>query len=121
MFETEEEATQEAGLALSLMKGKGWKIQVWHNLGWCFAIYNGPVSIYPSMSQDGKVEYWAQISDEIPEDGTRAIGSPAFWTPSKTGYFYDPNAAVVDALMNAEYFVSDCQDVIDFVRKAMKE
>jgi hypothetical protein len=43
---TKAEATEAAQALKKRMKGRGWKIRVWDNIGWHFAVQNGPLNVH---------------------------------------------------------------------------
>ena len=72
---------------LSLMKGDGWKLRIWENLGYHYAVYNGTLTVH--THHGGNPPYFCLLNlDEI--NG----GGEVFWTGDVGESFADPNEAV---------------------------
>jgi hypothetical protein len=97
-FHTKKEAQKAGEELLSKLKGKGWRIKVWSNLGWHYNLANGRLTIHPDSFNKG---YMALLSDATCK---HIGGGAAFWTNSKS--FKDPNDAVKDQIKRAKSFVS---------------
>jgi hypothetical protein len=67
---TKTQAETAAKLALnSLPNKKGWKTRIWENLGWCWSLENGPISVYPSTLPG---HFHCMIAPSIEERGCGA-------------------------------------------------
>ena len=44
---TKEQAEQRGNLLFNKMRGEGWKLRVWENLGWQYEVKNGAMSVTP--------------------------------------------------------------------------
>lgn len=77
-MKTKKEIEAEAKAALnSLPNKKGWTTRVWENLGWCWALENGPISVFPSTLPG---HFHCLIAPSIEERGCGA----GEWTASNT-------------------------------------
>ena len=89
---------------LKMMKGKGWHLHVFENLGWHYAVINGPLYV----SNDNSL-YSALLSDDIEKAGW----APAYWSPGYRG-FKDPNDAVRYVVSFARHWVNNRQKALAF-------
>lgn len=89
---TKEQAIKAGRALLRRMRGKGWKVSVWENIGWHYSVVSGPVSLSPVCGG----RFMCLISDS-PD---RAGSGLASWTEHGAGekYMRDPNKAVRRAL-----------------------
>ena len=95
-METKQEATKACKELLKLLKGKGWKANVYGQCNnWHYSATNGPIQVYPTHQIFGN-KYWCMISDRV--DG---YGGSCLWTGEGVKYFKDPNHAVKDQLEKA--------------------
>jgi hypothetical protein len=78
------------------MKGGGWVLHVWQNLGWHYCVRRGPLGVHPSNSGG----YFTLLAGQVDGDG----GFPA-WTSGDT--YHNPNRAVDAQLVAATKFVND--------------
>lgn len=95
---------------LARMKGDGWKLRVWENLGWHYSVKNGGMSVYPSF--DG-IAYHALLHKE--NDG---IGGETFWTDNNR--HSDPNLVVERQLKTARNFTDRCVKTLDDLELRIK-
>jgi hypothetical protein len=94
-MKTKREAVEAGRALIRKLKGKGWKLRVWKNIGWQFYAYNGPISVH------GKVEYWAVVSNNPDHAG----GGWSIWDDPNLKQYSDPNKAVRRAMKFVrEYF-----------------
>lgn len=72
------------------LKTKGWKWQVWENIGWHFDLINSlcGMSIHFSATEKGP-RYWCMM-----DCGNRKNSSVGSSQWASTGYFKNPNHAV---------------------------
>lgn len=109
---TEKEAHAKARELVKRLKGKGWKAEVWENLGWHWAARTDHWNVFPSYDGD---EFTCLLGD----------GSSGKGLFHKTGEFYDkdPNKAVAKQLRYAKEalaeFVAEHQDIIDAAEKEL--
>lgn len=90
---TKVQAIKAGRTLLKKMKGSGWQVRVWENIGWYYKVHSGPVSVYPTSAY-GDTRYFCLISDDI----ERADSGLALWTNSKALSRKDPNVAVREAV-----------------------
>lgn len=111
---TKEHAKQKAKDLVKRLKGKGWKPEVWENLGWHWAARNGHWNVFPSCASD---KFTCLLGDG-------SCGKALF---HKAGEFYDkdPNKAVAKQLQYAKEalaeFVAEHQGIIDAAEKECSE
>lgn len=97
----------EAGRALlKRMRGRGWKLRVWQNLGWHHSVERGPLTVYPLT---GRAGYHALLSDN--PEGTHS-GAMA-WTPRGTRQHRDPNKAAAAAVKLARAYLKQATRAVD--------
>jgi hypothetical protein len=111
-MKTKDEAVAKAKKTLSMMKTPGWKMRVWDNSGWHFALQKGGMSIH--WSEEHKT-YSCLLSTS---EGSS--GGEVFWSDANTSGIHfeskDPNKAVNHQLAVAQRFVNNCQRVINKVK-----
>ena len=84
-----ETAVKHGKALLRRMKGKGWKLDVWENMGWHYAVYNGTLTVHASEYAMSKTTYFTLLGDE--ERG----GGLGFWTENgPESSSEDPNEVV---------------------------
>lgn len=91
-YKTRAEAIEAGFDCLKKMKGEGWDLEVWDNIGWHFCLRSGPVAVYECV---GPGTYHCLVSDN-PKGGA---GGAGHWTgdhPSRK----DPNQAAKDGVMD---------------------
>lgn len=108
-YNSKADATKAAKKVLKLMEGKGWKINVWENMGWHFMVGSGPVSVHASENRSGKTQYCSMVNSE---PGCFGPGL-AMWTETGMRY-YDPNCAARVAVIN----MLKVMDRLDATRRA---
>jgi hypothetical protein len=102
---TKSEAYREAREKRSLLKdAKKWKIGVWENLGWHWALHKGRMSLHYS---DGKFFALLASNDEYVGVGA------TFW--STRYHSTNPNRVVSAQLKAAKEFLNECQKSVDSV------
>lgn len=101
-MKTKEEAERLGRRVLKRLKGKGWRVDVWHNLHWCVAWRNNGVDLHPC---DDKRYFHALVCST--HGGS---GGLACWTGDDR--FTDPNKAVAYALKNARSYVDSLDSVV---------
>jgi len=89
---TRKRAIEEGKKLLKLMKGSGWKVHVWENAGWHYAVMAPHVTVYPCMGFPMK--YFAMVSDR-----REAHSTPTAWSDDRR--FTDPNKAALRAAEKA--------------------
>ena len=109
---TRQDAERRARALVAMLKGDGWKPQVWENMGWHYKAVSGPVKVYPSGAGD---RFWCMIGSEPKE----CPGGAAFWTPQRTRTFKDPNRAVKDAMRHVYVFAARIKETITMAERAM--
>lgn len=87
------------------MKGKGWKTEVWENMGWNYHVKNGPITV---------IEYRGTYTATIGEDGN----GNGCWTGCKAcERFTDPNRAVFYAVRRARRQLDECIKIVKIGEK----
>lgn len=105
---TNVEATKRGKALLKRVKGRGWKLDVWENLGWHYAVRNGPLTVYADRyTKDRSMRYSTLLGGE-PKD--RHCGS-LNWSPPSKGY-RDPNRAVRAQLKAARAYVNQVDALV---------
>lgn len=98
-------AISKAKKLLKKVKGKGWKISVWENLGWHYCLRGDFISLYEHQDKT----YHAMISTDI--DG---IGGLAMWTGNR--YYKNPNTAINYAIKKAEKCLAELTNAVKQAR-----
>jgi len=101
-MQTKAGAEKEGKALLKRMKGKGWKLKVWENIGWWYRVHNGPVAVYPTT----KDRFFCLLNDNVKV----ACGGLATWTDDFRSK--DPNRAV-------SHQVKFAREVLDRMEKAV--
>lgn len=107
------DAEREARNLVAKLRGRGWRSQVWENMGWHYKAVSGPVQVYPSW--DGE-RFWCMVNSEP----NKSTGGAGFWTPQTTRNFKDPNRAVKDAMRYVYEFVRRVNEVVAAAERAME-
>jgi hypothetical protein len=94
------------------MKGKGWKLRVWENLGWHYSIYAGALSIHVNHYLR-RVRYSSLMADRASEH----IYGSSLWTDNES--YGDPNRAARAAVQLAEGVMANLTKVLDVARAAV--
>ena len=110
---TKRQATAAGNRLLRRLKGTGWKVDVWENLGWQYAVRldadPGNLSVYEDT--DGR------YSCLLGSDG---CGGQGCWT-TLGGRHKDPNAAVKKELASARAVVAKCQKAVESVAQHVEK
>ena len=91
------EATKHAKALLKKIKYPGFKIDVWHNLHWCYAVRSKHFSVNESVSLGSVIDYIAYMNHS--GDGTGGHSSGFFQTDVARAS--DPNTAIEIAIKEA--------------------
>lgn len=83
---TKLEATKQGRILLKRMKGPGWKLTVWKNIGWHFKVSNGSISVHQFSPPDKR--YFILMTDSKGDSS----GGSYLWNVEES--FTDPNKAV---------------------------
>jgi len=112
--DTKEEATEKAEKLLSKMTTKGWKIRVWDNLGWHYALEH-PCGMSLHVHEYGeKTSYMPYLS---PDDHG---GDCSIWhDPDQDAD--DPNEAVQKKIMYAQAYLEPYIQCIEKAEKMLYE
>lgn len=91
------------------MRGAGWLLRVWQNLGWHYAVHRGTVNVYVShpdrrFPRDRR-SYWTLM-------GGDGFGKPELTDPSHP-HFSDPNKAVAAQTKFALTYIGSLQAMVD--------
>lgn len=120
MGQTEQQA-RVIGAKVCGILGKGWKVNVWENLGWHVSWYNGAVSLHYSPQMDEK--FWAMV-------GPIGSGAGSVELTPRTGkHFAGPIRAIRAAIEFAqeqnkerEQIMKSCSTVLmDLMKTLLKE
>jgi len=82
---------------LEQMKGTGWKLEVWENLGWHYCVVNGTLYIYAHEYMDG-ISYTSLMGD-----GKHPHAGLPVWTDDY--HSKDPNKVVEHQLAFAQKYM----------------
>jgi hypothetical protein len=98
---------------LKRMKGKGWKLKVWENLGWHYAVYlpigdAWRLTVHPSLYRDEEA-YFTLLG--------RGGGGEPCWTPE--GSHPDPNQAVRDQMDLIRDFIYERAEMFTDLEEAL--
>lgn len=103
---TREKAQELGENLLNKMRGNGWKLRVWENLGWHYCVTNKNVSVSEYFFYGiNKPVYHCLIGY-----GGAGIGA---WTTKNS--CDDPNVAVEQELAAAHAYVNELQEIIENV------
>lgn len=106
------EANRKGNALLKKLKGHGWRLNVWENLGWHYSVELGDAKrggISVRCGDDGK--FWCLIGN-TPDYGNYQ------WSHGHHSY-RDPNRAVNHALNTAKRAVARDAAIVDFISKAV--
>lgn len=104
------EAVRKANALLAKMKGKGWEISVFENLGWHYRVMCFPFSV---RENEGRYSVLMSDDPEYPTSGA------VFWT--KPEFYDDPNVAVSVQLATAEKFTTHLNSIIKMAKQIYEE
>ncbi len=110
---TKQEATREGKALLARMKGSGWKLRVFEDLGWRCSVYNGPIEVYVGFCNGG-VEFSCLMGDML--EGDYEMGS-MLWSDNFRSK--DPNKVVERQVKKAREKVDELDMVVRFVEEVM--
>lgn len=100
---TEMEATSKAVALVNRMHGKGWRIRVWENIGWHYAVVTDYLSVREYTDKKGT--YYSIFMDRYKNTGT---GRGDWVIDNDT----DPNRLVRRQLQRAADNVADLAEVV---------
>jgi hypothetical protein len=103
-----EEAYKKGQELLNMLNGSGWEIQTWENMGWCYRAINGPLSVYPSFSNN---KYYCLLGSDVKN---KFGGGAAFWTSGNI--FDDPNEAVKEMIKGCKEFIDGVNEVYEYIK-----
>jgi hypothetical protein len=112
---------QAAGRAVKeRLAGRGWKVRVWENLGWHWAVHKGPLQIYPAAYRSGRGLLTTLCSATWPDPGDRPLGGSGCWLLKKDRR--DPNAVVHDQVKECRKYIEDeVAELTEFLRRLEEE
>lgn len=110
-MKTPEEAFRKGNALLNRMKGKGWKLDVWENLGWWYCVYAGPISVYPTHDSN---KFHCLMAEGLGNKGHAGGGSYLWKTDDN---LRDPNELVKRQIQIAQAVVDNLSSNISKVRK----
>ena len=102
---TEVEARAKGAVLMSKLKGAGWWLRVWENMGWHFAAHNKHIAVYWYNDQ-----YSAMLTNDE-QSGSGEI----YWTDSE--HFEDPNEAVDHQMKVARAFLNKLRRTVEYVEQ----
>lgn len=95
---------------LARMRGTGWHLRVWENLGWHYELVNGPVHLHDSAGwREKQGKFWCMISGDMTSDS----GGLGLWTGQCHQYRKNPTTAVADAVLLARGVVDGLLAVVE--------
>ena len=103
---TEKQALSLGNKLLNRMKGKGWKLTVWENIGWYYKVSLGNICVHSS----GRC-YSTLLAKNKEFEGCGEM----FWSNDRC--FTDPNEAVKYQMKIAQEFVDQCQKSITTINR----
>lgn len=101
---TETEARARGADMMRQLKGTGWKLDVWDNLGWHCAAYNKFISVH---------EYNGKYSAMLTIDPDKRGCGETYWTDSR--HFDDPQEAVKWQMKIATAYLRKMRNAIEHV------
>ncbi len=108
---TKEQATREGKKLLKLMKTKGWKLDVWENLGWHYCIYKGRFTVYGERYYNSKhVMYSCLLSDTFKYNRCGSM----LW--SGVPWNKNPNILVKNQIKRAQKVINRLQKCVNSVK-----
>jgi hypothetical protein len=96
---------------LRRMKGKGWKLNLWENLGWHYSVHLGGLSINPLQERCNTL-YFALLSN-----GDYVGTGEMYWTDRFC--CSNPNTAVKHQTKLAEEFSAKTVTTIESIKKGL--
>lgn len=108
---TKAQAERGAQALRRKLKGKGWKIKLWENMGWHYCLQLGPLRVDRDRS-DG---FYSVLMGEKQEDN---VGGSYLWLV-RAG-FLDPNCAVTMQIRKARKTVDRLNALVNSVEDALK-
>lgn len=93
------QAKKEAAVCKKLL-GKKWKVHIWENLGWCWAVECFPFSVRGNRSFTGKMFYYAMTCDDRAH-----LGAGSYLWQGKSIESIDPRKVIRHEVQRIEYTV----------------
>ena len=110
------EATERGTRLLKRMKGKGWKLRVYENMGWWYTVYNGPITV----CEHTPGRFSTLMLEKVPSDTfCGGVGSHLWYSETRT--FKDPNRAVKYQVKLARKRANVILDAVEYVEAIVKE
>jgi hypothetical protein len=113
---TKQAATKAGKALLARMNGKGWKLRVWENFGWHYAVNLGPINVFPEGGISDPVG--ARFHILMNDRGNDSTGGSYQWLVRR--HFKDPNAAVRAQLRLARKRADEINRLVTKVEDAMR-
>jgi hypothetical protein len=110
-MKTKAQAEKAGKKLLKRLKGKGWKLRVWENIGWHYSARNGPINVYESHTEG---MYSCLLSDRLDDP----IGGSALWTTEFRNK--DPNKVVAHEVKAARKQLNEIIDAVSFVERIVE-
>lgn len=88
-----------------LTNRRGWKIEVWNNLGWHVALRKNGLNLYIQEDMFNRLSFSTLLSS----DGS--CSGETFWSPGHRS-FKNPNSAIYHQLYVANRFIQRCQKTL---------
>jgi len=104
---TKAEAEKRGKALLKKLRGDGWKLDIWENLGWHYAASNGPLSVY---GPEKKEETFCCLMSDNPN---KAHAGAGIWHLERN-YSRDPNLVITRQ-------VKEARKVLDQLTKAVRK
>lgn len=113
---TKREAERAGNKLLKMMKGKGWKLRVWENIGWHYEAYNPPLSVYSShVTRNGNQHYHCLMSCDLKE---AHFGAGIWSTRGQTSK--NPNVVVRKQIKKAREVVDQYMAAVEHAEEIME-
>lgn len=107
------EAHKRGAALLKKLKGKGWRVRVWENIGWHYAAHLGPseqgcLSLHPHS--DGSAKYAVLL-------GAAGAGNYQWYVRKR---YRDPNTAVRAQMRAVKAYLDRWQGHVEALAEALK-
>jgi len=114
---TEKEANRKAEILKTQLKGDGWTIRVWENIGWHYSLHNCGLSLMEEESVE-RLEYWCLLASDLKYTGSGEI----YWAEEESDRFhFSPHEAIEAQLKLAEEylfkFMQNCDEAVFQIRR----
>jgi hypothetical protein len=98
-------------------KGDGWKVRVWNNVGWHWALESDRLSVRPSYFRD-KIMFFCLISED---DKTMKGGGRGCWSSAGKSHADTPWEAVRKAAEYVFMYMKREREILNSIEHRLKE